>query len=884
MTRFSHLKGDNDFPHLSTASPYTQYESTFDYTRWNPGTVVKLCSVPFDCIDDFPDWADVGTRDRWFAGLAGYEFEVQDSLRMVQDGIKLPIPFDASGMYNYLWVRIPRVTLDSRPLDNEPASGVRSWGFFVQEMEWRSPSVTMFRLMVDWWSTFINSATIRGVMLTRGHHAIRQAATVGTYLSNPIANTDWLMDTEPDAVNRRNVRYKDSFTLNDTPTYAVFLTKAFWSGGAWNGASDPRVNTNDDMFALSNGSPTVCQFAVAANHVATFIGNVPNTFPQTVLGVYLVSEKLLGFAASFTFGGVTCRWVADSNRLNRQIRLSMNDFGYPSRYQNLTKLYTSQYAHLTVTTDRGQVIDVGIDELCTTSRLTVRSQIQATGMVVTGFLDGMGDGTYRNYQFYNLATAHEGEHAGAWLDTVLRWDVPCYAVFQGAGQHYDATHKHAYDTALANATRTYGAATNANQTAHDNAVRAATAGRDNTKASAATATANTGRNATLTTTTAANSANNVTANNAVTVAASSANNSANIAASTTCMNAATDKVALDVASDADASYAALVAEQAVVSITMSNNDARATTATTNNNISTATGLASAAIGIVGSAASGNVGGVLGGVSGAMTTIGSGITNQNSIATDLETANASCLVTASNNSALYSAGVTNSSAKGAHANNYTTTATTAANNAKTTITSNNNDAATSVANNNASLMNANAAATANTMNANAAASQATADTNADRSYNAAVANANATLSASNNSAAQARTNAQASTTAQRADAYASTPLQFGQYAHGETAATVPMVADMRIRRPLDGDIAIIGDRMLRYGYTCARYVSSPKLTEMPHFTYWQCSDVWVTPSDACPEVAVNVIRDALKRGVTVWGNPSEVGTISIYDNE
>lgn len=904
MNRYPHLEGANEFPHLSTARPFEQCQNTFDYSRWDAGTQVLLCSVPFDCIDDFPKWESTETRRAWFSKLDGYRLAVQDSMRMVHDGIKLPIPFDATNLYNYVWVTLPRVTSDSAPLDNEPASGVREWGFFIRDMEFRSPSVTALTLMPDWWGTFIVNADVAGVMLQRGHHALMNAVTPSVFLSDPNDNMGWLGGTEPLTSPRNRIMTKIDVILNGSAQYAVFVTAASMSG-TWGADANPRVGTTAAMFRLSAGSPQSWAFAIAANDVAAFLSGVPSTFPQTVRGVYLVSGDLLSLGDSFAFGGVTCHWVIDGRTRKVGVRLSATDFGYPARYANLTKLYTGQFAHLTVTTDRGQSIDVAIEDLGSSPRLAFTSQVQEAGFVVVGILSDVGSSDARNVSFYNLASLRNHSAAGAWLDTLLTWEVPCYAVFQGSGEHYDATHKHAYDTALANAQRSYSAATNSNAAGYSNTVAAAdtaltnaTASADtnltNAQAASKTATDNTARNATLTTTNAGNSADNITANNAVTVAASTANNTANVNAANSGASASTNKLILDTAADLNASYAALTAEQAVVSVTMSNNDARSQTATTNNNISTATSLASGVVGMVGSAVSGDIGGVIGGVAGIASTVGSAVTSQNSIATDWQTCNASALVTASNNQALYQAGVNNAQTKSANAKTYTTTATQVSNTAKTAITTNNNDAATSVANNNASLTNTNAANTANTMNQNAQASQTTTNANAQRTRDTGVANAQRThdtqvanagrsRDAANNSAAQGLANAQASTNATRDDAYAAAPLSFGSYSGGATASTVPMIASVQVRRPTDGEISAIGDQMLRYGYVCSRYVESPDLAEMPHFTYWQCSDVWVRPSGECPEVAANVIRDALRRGATIWKDPSEVGTVSIYDN-
>lgn len=925
MYPFQKLQGATGFPDSDDVNPYGQCRNRFDYRRWDAGTNVKLCSVPFDCIEDYPAWESMRDRDLWFSGIEGYTLTIQDSMRIVSDGIKVPVPFDASGMYNYAWVTLPRLTSEAEPLDNESVNGIRHWGFFVTDIEFRSPSVTMLNVVVDWWGTFFNRASVNGVMLSRGHYALAHAASVSDYLADPVSHTDWLSGTETTDVRQTNRRTVANVVLNDGAIWAVLVCDSLPSG-AWGDASDPRVSTLPHLTDYADTLPSASVLAVPAADLDAFLGGVPGTFPQTVRGLYLVDGRWLRLGDAFQFGGVTCRHVLGGGALSVDVLPDMDEFGYPSEYAGITKLYTAQFATLEVVTDRGQTIPVRIEDLGRSARLDVRSQVADAGMVIRAVLVGAGGDEVREIGFANLAKSSVAG-GGSWLDRVLTWDVPCYAIWQGAGERYDATHKHAFDTALANAQRTYGAATNSNaaaaqnavdsaQTSHDNAVRSADAARANTNDTAATqlananaaadaAKANSDAQADNVQTNADNSATNITDNNAVAVAASTANNTANVNAATQGATASTTKLTLDVTSDLNSSYAALQADQSVVSITMSNNDARSQTATTNNTISGVTGLANAALSMVGAGVSGNAGGILSGIGGAISTVGSTIQNSNTIATDWQTANASALVTASNNQALYQAGVTNSTEKGAHANTYTTTSTQISNTAKTTVTNNNNDASTKTADNNAAVTRQNAANSANTMRniatrnqvtekANASRNNATMTGNATRTHDMQTGNADATLAtatsnarrsqaAADNSALQAMTNSQASTTAARNDAYAQAPVQSGQCSNGGTAATLPMVAQVRIDRSSDAEVRVAGDMMLRYGYVCHRYVRSPDLNQMRHFTYWQCSDAWVSPSGECPEVAANAIRDALRRGCTLWKNPSEIGTISLFDN-
>jgi hypothetical protein len=52
--------------------------------------------------------------------------------------------------------------------------------------------------------------------------------------------------------------------------------------------------------------------------------------------------------------------------------------------------------------------------------------------------------------------------------------------------------------------------------------------------------------------------------------------------------------------------------------------------------------------------------------------------------------------------------------------------------------------------------------------------------------------------------------------------------------------------------------------------------------MNNFTYWKLSETYITGA-ACPEQYKQAIRGIFEKGVTVWSNPANIGTIDIADN-
>ena len=76
---------------------------------------------------------------------------------------------------------------------------------------------------------------------------------------------------------------------------------------------------------------------------------------------------------------------------------------------------------------------------------------------------------------------------------------------------------------------------------------------------------------------------------------------------------------------------------------------------------------------------------------------------------------------------------------------------------------------------------------------------------------------------------------------------------------------------------------IGDYWLRFGYETERFVKIPEsLMTMKKFTYWQLQQTYLTGNIA--EIFKNAIRGIFEKGVTVWADPSEIGTDVKHVNE
>lgn len=195
----------------------------------------------------------------------------------------------------------------------------------------------------------------------------------------------------------------------------------------------------------------------------------------------------------------------------------------------------------------------------------------------------------------------------------------------------------------------------------------------------------------------------------------------------------------------------------------------------------------------------------------------------------------------------------------------------------------------------------------TTESNAADTRSTGDANALRTYNAAIGNldegtakdrANAVRDRDTALANAEYTRDNAVTAAQRNLEVSACNARAGYLDRKlDTAVTIgaasgdPVPDEMRwrgvtvrVKTQRDGEIAQAGDMFRRYGYALNQTWRFAGYNLMRHFTYWKCSDVWVTSSEGVIESARRTIEAALRNGVTVWRDPDELGKVSIYEND
>lgn len=504
MSRFPRLTAngnESDFPHMNTVDVF-QYDNDFDYSRFDHTQMnIILCKVPWDMgeahvgnrtisgIGNVVYFGSKAERDKWFSDLDDSEcFRFATKYRELHrdNQITVPVPYDVAARYNYIAVYYePMANPDSLVEYEQTKDTLDAWFWFVREVEFLSPNSTRLHLLNDAWQTFIYDISIPYMMLERGHAPMGKV-DAAHYLTNPKSYCSMLLAPEDEAPDApRFTQSTHEHVFNDGTMYALVFTTANVAG-SWGSKSgnDWEVPATQQYV---QGLPSPYVFAVAASSFNAFLSNVNSNVPQflqTVQAVCFIDADLVTLGSSFTFGGQTCYSVNSSYQSVQVHRLAKGDFGYPSAYANIAKLYTYPYSVLVVGDSDGNEMQIRIEDTDGTITASCAVSLVYPYIAIQGAITSVGAANGRSISFKTINNRNM-PIGGNWHELLIDLNIPTFGVVQSArvandyGTHFDrAQTAYAADNAQANA--------NANAANTINNAAVTTAGN-----SAKTATANT---------------------------------------------------------------------------------------------------------------------------------------------------------------------------------------------------------------------------------------------------------------------------------------------------------------------------------------------------------------------------------------------------------
>lgn len=848
-----------DFPHLQNATTfpgtdtrvYEQYRNVFDYNVWTPNTVIKLCHVNwYDDYHDVVKFPDDVARDAWFDKLNGETVKLTTNMYIARadtDGIKLPVPYMTVQQYNYIVVDF------SHDIVNTPyqKTDVQTrYHFFIASVRAEAPNTTTCTLMRDVWTDYINTVTINGLLLSRGHAPLMET-TPQELLKNPRANCrDFTLPDIDYGSAASNIRKSTPFNLQNGTRY-ICLAATFSAEQLQTMSNARGTNITDSDATYSNNDGVIAGFSWGAGNISTanvtgagtsynsvdnltasnvtvyaletskisgdyfdtLFAYYPHIMSQ-ITAVFVATANMLRFNSSVNVNGVEWHTVSGTRTKISDINLTIDDFGYANEYAKITRLYLAPYAYLEISDNLGNKSRV---EIADCGRLSVQTVTSLSYPILRqiAWLDGIGsDGnTAISIDAMNGASITADVPNADILKTLISHDIPTYALQRRA---IDAHRADAYNREVAQARE------NA-IIAYENGARSANVSLTNTNRNNANSIANTNLSNALNSTVTANSnaasnaiyKNNVTQQNLLLTASNNKIDEMNTAT----LDLTTQLVNTEITASAIGTVTAAIGAIG--------------TAATGIAVTAATGGAAAPMVAAGLGAAGSIG-----LSGASFATGAS-----------KTAAEAAFKQSYNDAAAFTAKKYNG-----QANSVSIAMAGTQNIQSTTLNTNNTNASNATS---SSI----AANNANTSNTNASASRDQSVDNAKRVMVNTRSNVNAAWRDLLNH------------TAQPVGAYGGDNFR---HATGLDTMTVKIVTED------NGAIAAAGDYMLRYGIASNKLYSRPSLTPCKHFAYWQCADIWVICPFAQNE-QLQTIRDIFSNGVTIWNRPEEVGGDFTHDN-
>lgn len=483
--KFPHLDGATPFPDAD-AHVYEQYVNTYDYHMWTPTTKIKLCRVKWrDDGRDAVKFENDAARDTWFNALDGEAVTLDTSMYIARadtDGVKIPVPYMTAQRYNYIVVDFTTDIMQS-PLQQDDCQ--TRYHYFITHLTAEAPNTTTLVLQRDVWMDYINTTAINGLLLSRGHAPLTET-TPQKLLKNPRENCHDFTLPDIDYGNAAsNIRKSTPINLQNGTRYiclaATFSPEQLQAMSGVRGTnitdSNPSYTNNDDTvggFAWSAGNistanvtgagtaynsidnltaSNVTMYALESSKISseyfdTLFAFYPHIMSQ-ITAVFVSTANMMRLGTPVSVNGIEWHTVRGTRTKISDIDLTMDDFGYPTEYARITRLYLAPYAHLEISDNIGNKTRVEIADCGHLSVQTVTS-LSYPILRQIAWLDGIGSNGDTSITITGIDDANitaDVPNADA-LKTLISHDIPTYALQRRA---IDAHRAESYNREVAQA-------------------------------------------------------------------------------------------------------------------------------------------------------------------------------------------------------------------------------------------------------------------------------------------------------------------------------------------------------------------------------------------------------------------------------------------------
>ena len=490
---------------------------------------ILLASLPWN-ETNLPAFSSKNELDAFLDGLDGTKKIRLDQFENKPPAFTVPLglSYTTALPYTYMRVRLVQPAPDLPLPGTNPAAKIDFY-YFIQAINYRNPSTTYFDLTLDVWHTFFDDIEIVGD-LKRGHLINELAPTPAEYLSNPIANTGYITapdfnlgdpgdlyasttieqfggNTERYLVLFANIEpenlllfLRPSEQVPFPPTYAADgapTSLGRWTHVDYNEVSPVPYAPN----AEGNGTPAgLYAYALKMSQAPEIISALDSQ-GQHILNRIMAAAVLpaslirLGSKVATPFGDFY-PLTMPRDPLSRLVThtLTPEQWDMPESIKAFTKAYTYPYAHISLTMPDGtnrpiQIETLGDKGISYTERICTAFPWLSAEVYLETYKSS--DVEALEWRTLDNKTAQTTLPAGAWQESLARWEIPTFTLWRTSYAAYRADNQGAIAAAKDSAGAAYASTWRGAQTSYANTVDAAETSYTNAANAANTAYANT---------------------------------------------------------------------------------------------------------------------------------------------------------------------------------------------------------------------------------------------------------------------------------------------------------------------------------------------------------------------------------------------------------
>ena len=428
----------------------------------------KFMRVKWDSsYADAVDWTSQSMRDNYFAqdfgddeivlspGEIGPQWNHKELMKWdaaqgkYAGKMRINCPAESVGLFNYLAVtyKYPQPVPGPEPREEK-------YFFFVQAVNPLSPNATEVYLSLDVWTTYKFLVGINGISLVQGHYPVSQISAT-QFLNNPIASEIDLTADEPDLPRLKNrTASANLISLQGSSPRVCIATTAnldqqpqLWEpshtgtppAGWWKGDTlgwDESTPVADVAGAYVNGAgPGLRVYSMTPADYTSFMTDARNLLPQfvkTIKAIYVLpSNMIVESSATYTMLGKTFRQVTPQSAPVKVGELGINKalFGYEAANADFAKLYSDQFAEISVSDNQGKSASISLTSLAGNLDVYSRANSAFPFLKLEAFIDGIGGKGAKNYSVAPWGTQNATIFNSQFQDYSFQLEVPVYGVY-----------------------------------------------------------------------------------------------------------------------------------------------------------------------------------------------------------------------------------------------------------------------------------------------------------------------------------------------------------------------------------------------------------------------------------------------------------------------